>query len=234
LVCGTEQGEAVTTFVKTLIRGAVEPVVLGLTLFLAAGTVHYWQAWVLLVVAGVTTSVPTLYLMKTNPVALQRRNHAGPGAETRPLQKILIAGWYSTLAGIFLVSAFDRRFGWSSVPTSLCLIGDVLVALSLGLAMLVVIQNNHAAATVRVESDQTVISSGLYGMVRHPMYTGNVIMMIGIPLALGSYWGLLFLIPGLVVLAVRIRDEEKLLREELAGYREYSEKVRYRLVPAVW
>jgi protein-S-isoprenylcysteine O-methyltransferase Ste14 len=224
----------VRAFLKTLIRGVVEPVVLGLTLFLAAGTFNYWQAWVLLVVAALTTSIPTFYLMRTNPVALERRRHAGPTAETRTVQKVLIAGWYSSLAAIILVSAFDRRFGWSSVPTAICLVGDVLVAVALGLAMLVVIQNSHAAATVRVESDQKLISTGLYGLVRHPMYTGNVIMMIGIPLALGSYWGLVFLIPGLTVLAVRIRDEEKLLRDELDGYREYTQKVRYRLVPCMW
>ena len=100
--------------------------------------------------------------------------------------------------------------------------------------MLVVIQNNYAASTVRVEAGQTLACTGLYGLVRHPMYTGNVIMMVGIPLALGSYWGLLFVLPGLIVLASRIRDEEKLLREELTGYREYTEKVRYRLAPGMW
>jgi protein-S-isoprenylcysteine O-methyltransferase Ste14 len=224
----------VRAFLKKLIRGLAEPVVLGATLFLAAGTFDYWQAWALLAVAALTTAIPTIYLMRTNPIALQRRSHAGPTAEPRTLQKVLIAGWYSTLAGIVLVSAFDRRFGWSSVPTAICLVGDLLVAVALGLAMLVVIQNSHAAATVRVESDQTVISTGLYGLVRHPMYTGNVIMMIGIPLALGSYWALVFLIPGLTVLAVRIRDEERLLRDELDGYLEYTQKVRYRLVPCMW
>ncbi len=100
--------------------------------------------------------------------------------------------------------------------------------------MQVVIQNSHAAATVRVEAGQKLISSGLYGLVRHPMYTGNVIMMVGIPLALGSYWGLVFVISGVTVLAFRIRDEEKLLQQELDGYRDYTQKVRYRLVPCMW
>lgn len=100
--------------------------------------------------------------------------------------------------------------------------------------MLVTIQNSYAAATVRVEADQKLVSSGLYRLVRHPMYTGNVIMMVGIPLALGSYWGLGLVIPGLIVLALRIRDEERLLQEELDGYREYTQKVRYRLVPCMW
>jgi protein-S-isoprenylcysteine O-methyltransferase Ste14 len=113
-------------------------------------------------------------------------------------------------------------------------IGDVLVAIGLGVAMLVVIQNSYAAANVTVESGQTVVSTGLYGLVRHPMYTGNVILLVGIPLALGSYWGLVFVIPGLVVLAIRIRDEEQLLKHDLAGYRQYTQQVHYRLVPYVW
>ena len=100
--------------------------------------------------------------------------------------------------------------------------------------MLVVIQNSYAAATVRVEAGQKLASSGLYRLVRHPMYAANLILMVGIPLALGSYWGLLLLIPGLLVLVFRILDEEKLLTEDLAGYREYAQRVRYRLMPYVW
>jgi protein-S-isoprenylcysteine O-methyltransferase Ste14 len=135
---------------------------------------------------------------------------------------------------MFVVSALDHRFGWSPVPAQLSLVGDVLVAIGLGVAMAVVIQNGYAAANITVESDQTLVSTGLYGLVRHPMYTGNVILMMGIPLALGSYWGLVFVIPGIVVLALRIRDEEGLLEQELSGYRKYEQKVHYRLVPHVW
>ncbi len=92
----------------------------------------------------------------------------------------------------------------------------------LGVVALVIVQNSYASATVQVQAGQNVVSTGLYGLVRHPMYTGNVIMMVGIPLALGSYWGLVFVVPGLIVLALRIRDEEKLLQDELTGYREYT------------
>jgi len=145
-----------------------------------------------------------------------------------------MAGLYLSLVAMVVVSALDHRFGWSSVPTAISLVGDVLVAVGLGVVVLVIIQNNHAATTVRVEEGQTVVSTGLYGLVRHPMYTGNLIMMVGIPLAVGSYWGLVFVVAGLIVLASRIRDEEKLLREELTGYREYTQKVRYRLVPSMW
>jgi protein-S-isoprenylcysteine O-methyltransferase Ste14 len=231
---GRNNGGVVKIVPKTLIFGVVEPVVLGLALFLTAGTIDYWQAWVLLAVAAVSTSIPTGYLLMKNPVALERRRHAGPLAEARAAQKALISVWYLSLAASLLVSALDHRFGWSTVPTAICLVGDVLVALGLGLTMLVAIQNSHAAATVRVEADQKVISTGLYGLVRHPMYTANVILLAGIPLALGSYWGLVFLVPGLSVLTVRIRDEETMLRDELDGYREYTETVRYRLMPYMW
>jgi protein-S-isoprenylcysteine O-methyltransferase Ste14 len=224
----------VKTIPKALVFGLVELVVVGLVLFLAAGTFNYWQAWVLLAVFAVATLILRIYLLRTNPVALQGRMRRGPTAETRMLQKVVIAGWYLSLAAMLMVSVLDHRFGWSSVPTAICLIGDVLTAVGLGVVMLVAIQNSGAAATVRVEADQKLISTGLYGLVRHPMYTGNVIMMIGIPLALGSYWGLVFVMAGPIALAVRIRDEEKLLKEELDGYREYTQKVRYRLVPCIW
>jgi protein-S-isoprenylcysteine O-methyltransferase Ste14 len=97
-----------------------------------------------------------------------------------------------------------------------------------------VVQNSYAAATVTVEADQPVISSGLYGLVRHPMYVGNVIMMLGIPLALGSYWGLVMVIPGILVLVFRILDEERTLVAELDGYRDYTQRVHHRLLPYVW
>ena len=222
------------TIPKALVLGLVELVVFGLMVFLAAGTFNYWQAWVFLVVFALSGWIPGIYLLRTNPVALQRRMRGGPTAETRIVQKVVMGGLWLSLAAMVMVSALDHRFGWSPVPTAICLVGDVLVAVGLGVMALVVIQNSYAAATIRVEAGQKLASTGLYGLVRHPMYAGNVIMMVGIPLALGSYWGLVFVVSGLTVLALRIRDEEKLLQEELDGYREYTQKVRYRLVPCMW
>lgn len=222
------------TIPKLLVFGLVEFAVFGLMVFVPAGTVNYWQAWVFLAVVAISVQIPPIYLMRTNPAALQRRMRGGPAAEGRTAQKVVIAGLYLSLAAMVVVSALDHRFGWSPVPLAICLVGDVLVAAGLGVVAMVLIQNSYAASTVQVEAGQTVVSTGLYGLVRHPMYTGNVIMLVGIPLALGSYWGLIFVIPGLIVLAVRIRDEETLLREELTGYREYTETVRHRLVPLMW
>ena len=222
------------TIPKMLVLGLAELVVFGLLLFLAAGTFNYWQAWVFLVVFALSAWIPGIYLLRTNPVALERRMRGGPTAETRMVQKVVMGGLWLSLAAMVMVSTLDHRFGWSPVPTAICLVGDVLVAVGLGVMALVVIQNSYAAATVRVEAGQKLASTGLYGLVRHPMYAGNVIMMVGVPLALGSYWGLVFVIPGLIVLVSRIRDEEKLLQEELDGYREYTQKVRYRLMPCMW
>jgi protein-S-isoprenylcysteine O-methyltransferase Ste14 len=223
----------VKTIRKALVSGLIGLVVFGFLLFVAAGTFNYWQAWVFLVMI-LATWIPSIYLLRANHTLLQRRMRGGPVAETRTVQKVVIAVWYLSMAAMFVVSALDHRFGWSPVPMAICLVGDVLVAVGLGVAMLVVSQNSYAAATVRVEAGQEVVSTGLYALVRHPMYIGNLITMVGIPLALASYWGLVFVVPGLIVLALRIRDEEKLLRQELDGYREYTQKVRYRLVPCMW
>jgi protein-S-isoprenylcysteine O-methyltransferase Ste14 len=217
-----------------MVFGLTEVVVFGFILFLSAGTFHYGQAWVFLVVFTLSLWIPGIYVMRQNPVALRQRMRSGPTAEHRIVQKVVIAGWYLALAAILVVSALDHRFGWSPVPVAIWLIGDGLVAVGLGVTMLVVIQNRYAAPTVQVETDQKLVSTGLYGLVRHPMYAGAVSLLVGIPLALGSYWGLVFFIPGVILLAVRIRDEEKLLQEELNGYSEYTQKVRYRLVPYMW
>ncbi len=221
------------TISKTLVFGVVQLVVVGLLLFLPAGTFDYWQAWVLVVLA-ISTWISGVFLLRADPATLQGRTRGGPTAETRTVQKVVIGGLWLSLATMLVVSALDHRFGWSAVPTVISLVGDVLVAVGLAVPVLVVSQNSYAAATVRVGAGQKVVSTGLYGLVRHPMYTGNVIMMVGIPLALGSYWGLVFVVPGLIVLAWRIRDEENLLQEKLDGYREYTQQVRYRLVPCMW
>ena len=133
-----------------------------------------------------------------------------------------------------VVSALDWRFGWSYVPTAVVILGNVVVAVSLLAAQWVVIQNNFAGASISVEENQPVISTGLYGIVRHPMYICALIMMLGTPLALGSYWGLIPVLAAAPALMVRIFDEEKMLRAELPGYIDYTRKVRYRLLPYVW
>jgi protein-S-isoprenylcysteine O-methyltransferase Ste14 len=206
----------------------------GVFLFGPAGTFTYWQAWVFIAIFTAMSSGPTMYWGLRKPDVLRRRMHAGPIAETRTAQKFATVGTVAMVIAVLIVSALDHRFGWSQVPTPVVVVGNILVAVGLGVAMMVVNQNDYAAATITVEADQPVISTGLYGLVRHPMYAGALIMMVGMPLALDSYWGLLTVLPGLAVLAFRIVDEEKMLRQELAGYDEYAHTVHYRLVPGVW
>ena len=205
-----------------------------LLLFWPAGTLNYWQAWVFIAIFIAATIIPSIYLAVNDPAALRRRMKAGPTAETRPVQRVAVVGTIVSVVAELVISALDHRFGWSQVPIAVIIVGNVLVAVGLGLAQLVVIQNSYAAATITVEAEQKVVSTGLYGVVRHPMYVGALIMMVGTPLALDSYWGLVAIFPGLAVLALRIVDEENMLRQELTGYREYIEKVHYRLVPYVW
>jgi protein-S-isoprenylcysteine O-methyltransferase Ste14 len=224
----------VKTLLQILVSVPIGLVVFGLLVFWPAGTFDYWQGWAFVSVFAIATLIPSVFLAVRNPAALQRRMHAGPWAETRAVQKVISVVAFAALAAMIVVSALDFRFGWSTMPAAVSVAGDVLLAVGLCIAMLVVIQNGYAAANITVESGQQVTTTGFYAVVRHPMYFGNVIMMIGVPLALGSYWGLVFIIPGLIVLGLRIGDEEKLLRQELAGYDEYTERVHYRLVPYVW
>lgn len=205
--------------------------VLGLAFFIAvlfwpAGTFDYWQAWVFLAVFIATTILPSIYLAVRHPDALARRLKAGPSAETRPAQRIIMTLTVALVVATFVLSSLDHRFGWSQVPMWLVVTGNVLVAAGLSVAQLVVMQNNYAAATVRVEADQPLVSTGLYGLVRHPMYTGAAVMMVGTPLALDSLWGLLGVAASAPVIVARISDEEQMLTEELTGYPEYRTRVR--------
>jgi protein-S-isoprenylcysteine O-methyltransferase Ste14 len=221
-------------FIQAVAASLFGMVFFGVLLFWPAGTFNYWQAWVFIAIFTAVSSGPTMYWGLRKPEVLRRRMHAGPIAETRTVQKIATVGTIAMVVAMVVVSALDHRFGWSQVPTPIVVAGDVLVAVGLCMATMAVNQNSFAAATIRVEADQPVISTGLYGVVRHPMYTGALIMMLGMPLALDSYWGLVTLAPGVAMLALRIVDEEKMLRQELAGYDEYTQQVHYRLVPGVW
>lgn len=219
---------------QTVISGVVGVVFFGALLFGPAGTFNYWQAWVFIAVFVVTTLVPSAWLAVHDPVALRRRMKAGPAAETRPVQRFAMGGTVAVSVAMAVLSALDHRFGWSNVPVAVVIAGNVAVLVGLGVAEFVVIQNRYAAATVTVEPGQPVVSTGLYGIVRHPMYAAALVMMAGMPPALGSYWGLLPLLTGVSIIAVRILDEERLLVAELPGYRDYLRVVRYRLIPRVW
>ena len=219
---------------QTLRTAVIWLMVFGLVLFIPAGTLAYWPGWAFIVVFTIMTNAIGLYLAIRDPAALERRVKFGATKETRPMQRVLIAVVTVVLFAVLVVSALDWRFGWSNVPLWVIVLGDVLVAGGLYVCLLVMQQNSFAASTIETMEGQRVISTGVYGIVRHPMYLGTLVMSVGIPLALGSYWGLLFILAVVPVLALRIGDEEEMLANELDGYANYRTKVRSRLIPGVW
>jgi protein-S-isoprenylcysteine O-methyltransferase Ste14 len=209
-------------------------VVLALLIFLPAGSIRYWQGWLFWINFAVCCFAFTPYFLKHDPALLERRLRAGPAAEREPLQKRLQALASICVGAIFVVSALDYRMGWSSVPTSVVVLGNVLVAIGFWLTFWVFRANSFASSTIELSAGQRVIDTGPYALVRHPMYAAALLLFCGVPLALGSWWGLLVLLPLLAVLVVRLLDEEVFLARNLPGYTEYCAKVRYRLLPGVW
>jgi protein-S-isoprenylcysteine O-methyltransferase Ste14 len=212
----------------------VGAIILGLFLFIPAWTLDYWRAWVFIAVFMASVSGIGVYLSLTDPALLERRKQIGPGAEQSPLQKVLVSIGILSNFAVLIFCALDYRFGWSPVPAGVSILGNVMIVLGLGFDLLVFRENSFGASNVKVEEGQKVITTGPYAFVRHPMYAGVIVMLAGVPLALGSWWGLAILLIELPMLAWRILDEEKLLRTELSGYAEYTQKVRYRLVPYLW
>jgi protein-S-isoprenylcysteine O-methyltransferase Ste14 len=209
-------------------------IMLGLSIFLPAWTLDYWQAWILVAVFFACTLAVTVYLMRNDPKLLERRVKAGVGAEQERSQKIIQAVAALIFIALFVVSALDHRFAWSTVPPYLTALGDILIALGFYLVFLVFKENTFASGTIEVGAEQKVIATGPYALVRHPMYVGALVMLVGVPLALGSLWGLMAIVPMVFVLVLRLLDEEKFLARNLAGYSEYQSKVRYHLLPLIW
>ncbi len=209
-------------------------IVMAVIIFVPAWTLDYWQARIFLVVFFVPALAITIYLMKHDPKLLERRTTAGPGAEQERRQNIIQALAALAFIAMFIVSALDHRFGWSTVPAYVTALGDVLVIFGFYLVFLVFKENTFASGTIEVVAEQRVISTGPYALVRHPMYIGALVMLVGAPLALGSWWGLLAIIPMTIVLIFRLLDEEKFLAKNLAGYSDYQSKVRYHLFPLIW
>ena len=209
-------------------------VVMGLLLFIPAWTIHYWQAWVYLSIFMGASLLTTLYLMKKDPALLKRRMRGGPTAEKQRTQKLIMLCVSIGFIALLVVPALDHRFRWSAMPFSVVIVGDVLVAIGFSFIFLVYKENPFTSATIEVAEDQKVISTGPYALVRHPMYASALLYLVGTPLALGSFCGLLPLAAMMPFLIWRLYDEERFLAENLSGYREYQKKVRYRLVPFIW
>src|SRR5262249_4557365 len=168
-------------------------IAMGLLLFVPAGTARYWQAWGYLTVFFAASILITYYLMTKDPALLKRRLSGGPTAEKEPTQKIIMLFASLGFIGVLIVSALDHRLGWSAVPAYAVIAGEVFVAVGFYIIFLVYKENTFTSATIEIAQDQRVISTGPYGLVRHPMYAGGLVYLLGTPLALGSYWGLLAL-----------------------------------------
>jgi protein-S-isoprenylcysteine O-methyltransferase Ste14 len=209
-------------------------VIMALLIFVPAGTLDYSRAWIFLAVFFTPVLAITIYLMKNDPKLLERRIKAGPADEKETSQKIIQFFAMIDFIAVMLVPAFDHRFEWSSVPPQMVIAGDILVVLGFLIVFLVFKENTFTSAIIELSSEQRVISTGPYALVRHPMYIGALIMLVGVPLALGSWWGLLTVVPMTLVIVWRLLDEEKFLAKNLAGYSEYQNAVRYRLLPLVW
>src|SRR5262245_22367275 len=208
--------------------------VVAVLLFLPAGTFDYWEAWLFAGVFFACNLALTIYLVRNDPKLLERRMKVGPAAEQRPAQKIIVVLAFLWFAVMAVLPALDHRFGWSRVPAPIVILGNGLIALSYLGFYRVFRENSYGAATIQVEAEQRVISTGPYAIVRHPMYSAALGMSLGMSLALGSWWGLLGLIPGIVVIVWRLLDEEAFLHGNLPGYGEYMQTVRWRLIPGIF
>jgi protein-S-isoprenylcysteine O-methyltransferase Ste14 len=221
-------------YTKALLSLVALAVSMGLLVFAPAGTAQYWQAWLYLGIFTGLSLLTTLYLIKKDPALLKRRMTGGPTAEKVATQKIIMLFASIGFIGLLLVPALDHRFGWSMVPFPVVIAGDTLVVIGFYFIFLVYRENTFTSATIEIAKDQKVISTGPYALVRHPMYASAFLYLIGTPLALGSYWGLLVLLFMISVLIWRLFDEETFLAKNLPGYTEYQKQVQHRLVPYVW
>jgi protein-S-isoprenylcysteine O-methyltransferase Ste14 len=207
---------------------------MGLLLFVPAGAVHYWQGWLYLSIFIGASALTTSDLLRRDPALLERRMRGGPTAEKRPAQKLIMLGTSIGFIALLVVPAIDHRFGWSALPLGGVVAGDLLVAIGFYLISVVYRENTFTSATIEVGQNQTVISTGPYAIVRHPLYASAFLYLLGTPPALGSYWGLVPIAVMMPFLIWRLLDEERFLAGRLPGYVDYQKRVRHRLVPFVW
>jgi protein-S-isoprenylcysteine O-methyltransferase Ste14 len=220
---------------KKAFRGlAILFLVTAAILFGTAGTLDYWQAWLYLAFYFAASIAITLYLIRKDPALLARRMSGGPFAEKEPVQRIIMALASIGFIALAVVPALDRRFGWSHLSAPIVFAGDLLMLIGWLGIYFVFRENSFASATIESAADQRVISTGPYAWVRHPMYAAALLMLPGISPALGSWWGVPIVVAIVPALIWRLTDEERFLVQNLPGYREYRDRVRYRLLPLVW
>jgi protein-S-isoprenylcysteine O-methyltransferase Ste14 len=209
-------------------------VIMAALLFGTAGTLRYWEAWVYLFLFFGLSTLLTRELLHRDPALLERRLRGGPQAERRPAQQFIMVVASLAFLSLLVVPGFDFRRHWSSVPIGAIVLGNVLFVLGFTMVGRVYRENTFTSATIEIHEGQHVIDTGPYAIVRHPMYSSALLYMLGTPLALGSYVGLLGVVVMAFAIAWRLVDEERMLVRELRGYADYRARVRYRLIPGVW
>jgi protein-S-isoprenylcysteine O-methyltransferase Ste14 len=208
--------------------------VIASVLFGLSGTLHDGRAWAMLAMFFGCAGAITVWLWFRDKALLERRVKAGPGSETDPMQNVVQALAGLVFLATFAVPGLDRRFGWSDAPLAVSLAGDGMIAIGFLIVFLTFRENTFTAGTIEVAEGQHVIDSGPYAVVRHHMYAGALVMIAGIPLAIGSWWGLIAAVVLVPILVWRLLREETFLAANLAGYDAYRGRVRYRLAPIFW
>ncbi|MEI7595375.1 MAG: isoprenylcysteine carboxylmethyltransferase family protein [Bacteroidota bacterium] len=221
-------------YIKSYLGLANLVFIIALLLFLPVWSVYYWQAWLYIATFTISVMWITAYFLKHDTELIKRRLKAGPAAENEKGQKIIQSLASVAVIGIIIVSAFDHRFKLSEVSVVLTIVSNVFIYLGFYIVFLVFKENSFTSAIIEVADSQKVISTGPYSTVRHPMYSGALLLFVFTPLALDSYFGLLLSVMLILVLVFRLQNEEAFLKTNLVGYTEYCEKVKYRLVPWIW
>jgi protein-S-isoprenylcysteine O-methyltransferase Ste14 len=213
------------------LRAALALPIMALIIILPAGRWNYWQGWMYIFTLIIPMFFIFGYLLKNDPALLERRMRT---REKEAVQRKIV--WLSFLYFLtaFVLPGLDVRFGWSNVPHVVSIIADVVVFAGYMVFFWVLVTNSFVSRVVEVESGQKVITTGPYALVRHPMYSGVIIMYLASPVALGSYWAVIPAVLIVPLLIARIYNEEKVLRNEVPGYVEYLQKTEYRLLPGVW
>ena len=216
---------------KTLVAFLSGLLITGAMLFVPAGTLAYRGAWLFISLLFAPILVMGVVLFVKNPELLSKRLEM---KEREKEQKGVVAWSGLLLVASFIVAGLDHRFGWSNVPTTIVIIASVVLLVGYALYAEVLRENVYLSRIVEVQEGQRVIDTGLYGIVRHPMYLAVTLLYLAIPLVLGSWWALLVMFPCVLLLAARIKNEEQVLHQGLPGYTDYTKRVRYRMIPWVW
>jgi protein-S-isoprenylcysteine O-methyltransferase Ste14 len=203
----------------------------GVLLFLPAGTLAYEKGWLFMGILFVPMLIAGFVMLFKAPDLLKKRLDA---KEKQGDQKAVVAISGLMFIGGFVVAGFDHRFGWSCMPLAVTVAASVLFLAAYALYAEVLRENAYLSRTIKVEEGQRVVSTGLYGLVRHPMYAATILLFLMMPLVLGSWYAAIVFLVYPVLIIIRLTGEEKLLMKELPGYAEYRKKVKYRLIPFIW